>query len=109
MNQDTFEKNFFPDALKLARKACNVSQGAFGSVTSRTYISTLERGLKHPTLNKVDELASVLGIHPLTLVALSYLSGENAITKQVLMTKLSQELGRILGDSDAKEPELDRL
>lgn len=107
MNQDTSAKNCFPAALKMARKARNVSQESFGSVTSRTYVSALERGIQHPTLNKVDELGSVLGIHPLTLVALSYLSGENAITMEVLMTKLSQELGRILAGSDPKEPELD--
>ncbi len=103
MNQPTSVQNFFPDALKLARKACNVSQEAFGSVTSRTYVSALERGLKHPTLNKIDELASVLEIHPLTLVALSYFSDKNAITIESLMSNVSQELQRVLSHSNTNE------
>jgi hypothetical protein len=39
----------------------------------RTYISRLERGERNATLSKVDELASVMGLHPATLVTLSYL------------------------------------
>ena len=97
MHQDTTPQNNFPVALKLARTACNVSQEAFGRVSSRTYVSSLERGLKHPTLNKIDELASVLGIHPLTLVALCYLNGEDPKSKEALMAKFSDELTRVLG------------
>ena len=96
MHQDTSPKNSFSDALKLARKACNVSQEAFGVVSSRTYVSSLERGLKHPTLNKVDELASVLGIHPLTLLALSYLKGEDPNDGAALIADVSRELAQVL-------------
>lgn len=42
-------------------------------VSGRTYISQLERGERNATLSKVDELASVMGLHPATLVTLSYL------------------------------------
>lgn len=49
-----------------------MSQEEFDTISSRTYISALERGLKQPTISKVDALASVLGLHPLTLFALSY-------------------------------------
>lgn len=63
----------FGKALRRARKAKNVPQEEFDLVSSRTYISTLERGLKQPTLPKIEALASVLQIHPLTLVALAYI------------------------------------
>jgi transcriptional regulator with XRE-family HTH domain len=62
----------FAHALRTARKARGATQEQFDTISSRTYISALERGLKQPTISKVDALASVLGLHPLTLFALSY-------------------------------------
>ena len=68
-------QNSFSQALKTARRARGLSQEAFSQVSSRTYVSTLERGLKTPTISKVDELAEVLDMHPLTLLTLSYMMG----------------------------------
>ena len=65
-----------PAALRTVRKARGLSQEAFSDVSSRTYLNTLERGLKSPTLNKVGELCEVMEIHPLTLLALAYAGGE---------------------------------
>lgn len=65
-------KEAFAKALKLARNYCGLTQEAFSDVSSRTYISTLERGLKNPTLEKIDILSKVMGIHPLTLLTLTY-------------------------------------
>ena len=59
-------------ALQTARKARGLSQEAFSDVSSRTYLSTLERGLKSPTLKKLEDLCDVLEVHPLTLLMLSY-------------------------------------
>ena len=41
-------------------------------MSSRTYMSTLERDLKSPTLHKLAELCEVMEIHPLTLLTLAY-------------------------------------
>ena len=71
-------KSDFASALRTARTALGRSQEDFDVVSSRTYISNLERGLKVPTIKKVDSLATVLGIHPLTLLAMSYLDMRNA-------------------------------
>jgi transcriptional regulator with XRE-family HTH domain len=65
-------QNNFAQALRLIRKAKGVSQEAFALTSSRTYVSTLERGLKSPTLSKIDDLAEVLGVHPLTLLMAAY-------------------------------------
>jgi transcriptional regulator with XRE-family HTH domain len=65
-------KNTFPAALKIVRKARGLSQEAFSDVSSRTYMSSLERGLKSPTLSKVAELCEVMDVHPLTLLTLAY-------------------------------------
>lgn len=60
-------------ALQLLRQAANLTQEDFELVSSRTYISTVERGLKSPTLGKIDQLAHVLGVHPLALLTLAYI------------------------------------
>jgi transcriptional regulator with XRE-family HTH domain len=64
--------NRFANALRETRSALGITQEDFGVVSSRTYVSSLERGIKVPTLGKIDELASVMGIHPLTLLTLAY-------------------------------------
>ncbi|NMZ71231.1 Transcriptional regulator, contains XRE-family HTH domain [Pseudomonas peli] len=66
-------KQAFGEALRRARKGRHISQEAFSEISSRTYISTLERGLKSPTLEKIEALASVLELHPLTLLASYYM------------------------------------
>ena len=78
----------FGKALRLARRAKDIPQEEFDLVSSRTYISTLERGLKQPTLPKIEALASVLQIHPLTLVALAYI--DRPAKAQVLETVKSE-------------------
>ena len=63
----------FGNALKRLREIANVTQEDFGLVSTRTYISTIERGLKSPTLGKIEQLAEVLGVHPLTLLTVAYM------------------------------------
>lgn len=65
-------KQVLPAALKTVRKARGLSQEAFSDVSSRTYLSALERGLKSPTLNKLEALCEVMDVHPLTLLTLAY-------------------------------------
>lgn len=62
----------FSNALRFVRKARGVTQEDFDEVSSRVYISALERGIKQPTLPKVDALAAHLNVHPLTLLILAY-------------------------------------
>lgn len=71
--------NNFGKALQRIRKAKGISQEAFALTSSRTYVSTLERGLKSPTLSKIDELAEVLGVHPLTLLMAAYLDNHEGV------------------------------
>lgn len=61
-------------ALQQLRQVTNITQEDFGVVSSRTYISTVERGLKSPTLRKIEQWAEVLGVHPLTLLTVAYLN-----------------------------------
>lgn len=72
-------KDAFAAALKQARTSKRLTQEDFSNVSSRTYVSTLERGLKNPTLDKIEDLASVMRLHPLTLITLAYLIERNDI------------------------------
>lgn len=97
-------QNHFPVALRLSRKAKGRSQEDFSLHSSRTYISTLERGLKVPTLSKVEDLASVLGIHPLTLLAMSYLDANKLGSVQELLGFVQLELIQLI-DPNSKNQE----
>lgn len=82
-------------ALKKARKFRNLTQEDFGIVSSRTYVSTVERGLKSITLEKLDEIATVVNLHPLSLVALAYLQTNNQVTLEDLINQITSELNEI--------------
>jgi transcriptional regulator with XRE-family HTH domain len=81
----------FGRALKARRLKRQLTQEDFSDVSSRTYLSTLERGMKCPTLDKVVELASVLGVHPLTLIAESFLVLEPGQTLEALLDVVQRE------------------
>lgn len=81
-------------ALKTVRKARGLSQEAFSDVSSRTYMSSLERDLKNPTLNKLAELCEVMDVHPLTLLTLAY--ADNTHDADALLTQVREELAQVL-------------
>ncbi|OAI58710.1 XRE family transcriptional regulator [Ralstonia solanacearum] len=77
-----------------------MSQEAFSDVSSRTYMSTLERDLKHPTLHKLTELCEVMEVHPLTLLTLAY-AGDSPRKTEQLLAQVRQELEVVLKERDA--------
>ncbi|MBP7501242.1 MAG: helix-turn-helix transcriptional regulator [Aquabacterium sp.] len=86
-------KNSLAAALRTVRKARGLSQEAFSDVSSRTYLSTLERDLKSPTLNKLAELCEVMDIHPLTLLTLAY-SGDGTDV-DALIARVKSEIAML--------------
>lgn len=82
----------FDRALRTVRRARGVAQEEFDQVSSRTYISALERGLKQPTLPKIDAIAGVLQVHPMTLLALSYCRNPSAPEIYRLLARVEQEI-----------------
>jgi transcriptional regulator with XRE-family HTH domain len=68
----------FAAALRETRRVQELTQEDFSDVSSRTYLSTLERGMKSPTLDKLEEIASVLGIHPVALLTIAYCKMEKS-------------------------------
>nr|WP_264161099.1 helix-turn-helix transcriptional regulator [Pseudomonas aeruginosa] len=87
-------------ALKTIRKARGLSQEAFSDVSSRTYLSTLERNLKSPTLSKLDELCEVMEVHPLTLLVLAY-AGDDVQQADRLLAQVYLEVEAVLKERDA--------
>lgn len=79
-------------ALKQIRKRKGLTQEDFSSISSRTYLSTLERGMKTPTIEKLDQLAGVLSIHPLTLLAATYLRIEEGEGAEEMGRRIVREL-----------------
>ncbi|WP_066702960.1 helix-turn-helix domain-containing protein [Curvibacter delicatus] len=88
-------QNQFAKALKRVRAATGRTQEDFALVSSRTYISSLERGQKSPTLKKIDELAQVLGIHPLTLLTLSYAVADSERFEDEILDSVKRELSEL--------------
>jgi transcriptional regulator with XRE-family HTH domain len=92
-------KNSLATAIRTVRKARGLSQEAFSDVSSRTYMSSLERDLKSPTLHKLTELCEVMEVHPLTLLTLAY-AGDSPHKADQLLAQVRQELEAILKKRD---------
>lgn len=86
-------KKAFGQALKQMRTHKGLTQEDFSNVSSRTYLSTLERGLKSPTIDKLDEIASVMEVHPVSILVHSYLLRDRSMTIEQLFERVQQELG----------------
>ena len=84
-------KHSLATAIRTVRKARGLSQEAFSDVSSRTYMSSLERDLKSPTLNKLAELCEVMEVHPLTLLTLAY-AGDDMDKVRRVLKQVEQEL-----------------
>jgi len=83
----------FAAALRETRKHQELTQEDFSDVSSRTYLSSLERGMKSPTLDKLEEIASVIGVHPVALLAMAYCKIEN-IDAETFCKKILLEVDR---------------
>ena len=86
----------FARGLKRVRTSRGLTQEDFSDVSSRIYVSLLERGLKNPTLDKIAGLSEVMEIHPLSLLALSYLLADKRGDLDRLLSQVRKEVEEIL-------------
>ncbi|WP_150624456.1 helix-turn-helix domain-containing protein [Pandoraea horticolens] len=93
-------KHSLATAIRTVRKARGLSQEAFSDVSSRTYMSSLERDLKSPTMHKLTELCEVMEVHPLTLLMLAY-AGDSTRKAEQILAQVRQELEAVLKERDA--------
>ncbi len=57
-----------------------------------THVGRIERGASHPTLNKLEALAQVMNVHPLTVLALSYVASPKPEVVQSLLAQITSEI-----------------
>lgn len=60
-------------ALRLARRAAGVSQDDMSIVSSRTFVSAVERGVKSPTVEKLSAMEGALNIDAAVVVVVASL------------------------------------
>lgn len=82
----------FAEALRSMRQRRGLTQEDFVMVTSRAYMSLLERGLRCPTLEKIEELASVMQIHPISLIVECYLNRDPDIDLKEIFKMVRTDL-----------------
>lgn len=85
-------------ALKTVRKSRNLSQEDFGLVSSRTYLSTLERGLKSPTVDKLLEISGVMKVNPASLILLAYSIAANDSSGAMIDSISSEAKALLIGN-----------
>ena len=91
-------RHAFAKALRTARKAQGLTQEDFSVVSSRTYLSTLERGQKSPTLEKIDVISQTMGIHFLSLLTLTYMYSGKAYDIDSILDRIRVEVNNIHQD-----------
>lgn len=85
----------FNRALKKARKSQGLTQEDFSSVSSRTYLSTLERAQKSPTFDKIHMLSQTIGIHFLSILTLACLYFEHINDIGILFSRIKNEIEKM--------------
>jgi len=83
-------KRAFGKFLCWLRGERGFTQEDFSIVSSRTYVSSLERGIYSPTLEKLDDIASVMKVHPITLLIGTYALKEQRSVDELLAEIRSQ-------------------
>ena len=76
--------------LKAMRRARGLSQKDLAEVSSRTYISKLERAQSSPTLEMMATLSAPLGLSTLTFVAIT-VGAETGQSLRSLVRRLEEE------------------
>lgn len=92
--------------IRSARLARNLSQEDFVAVSGRTYISELERGTKTPTVTKIDQLAAMMRLHPLTVLTLGYCKTPTQREAAAVMSRVSTELHEVFAALAERERQL---
>lgn len=91
-------------SLRLVRKAKGIAQDHLSEVSGRTYLSEIERGIKNPTIEKIDALARAMNVHPLTVLALAYLPQLREQDLDVLQDRVSKEVLGLLVKAEVAKP-----
>ncbi|MBH3375654.1 helix-turn-helix domain-containing protein [Pseudomonas juntendi] len=78
----------FGSALKEVRTRKEIAQEQLGA--SQSFVSTVERGIRSPTIEKMEEFAERLGVNPATLIVLMQVGLEG--DEDALLNKIRNEI-----------------
>ncbi|RJG12919.1 XRE family transcriptional regulator [Pseudomonas cavernicola] len=82
-------KQAFGEAIRRMRERKELPQEGVGA--SQSYISSIERGLKSPSLEKIEKIATVMGVHPMSILATGFLLKEPGLSLDDLLNKIRRE------------------
>ncbi|MEE6443731.1 MULTISPECIES: helix-turn-helix transcriptional regulator [Pseudomonas] len=95
-------KKAFGKVFRWYRSKNALSQEDFSDVSGRTYISTLERGIHSPTIDRLDALAPMLSVHPITLLVCTYAT-RDGVSPEVLLQRVRNEIDQMQPPYSAPE------
>ncbi|MGU1101191.1 helix-turn-helix domain-containing protein [Pseudomonas aeruginosa] len=75
---------------RVKRKIAQESMGP-----SQSYISNLEAGRWSPSLDKIEQMAAVLDVHPATIIIAGYIRAEEQARTEELIERIRCELKQI--------------
>lgn len=78
----------FGSALKEVRVRKEIAQEQLGA--SQSFVSTIERGIRSPTIEKMEEFAERLGVNPVPLIVLMQDGQEGDVDE--LLAKIRDEI-----------------
>lgn len=79
--------------LRECRVKRNIPQEGMGP--SQSYISSLEAGRWSPSLDKIEQMASVLQVHPATIILAGYMKVEGQAEAEDLIKRIRSELDEL--------------
>lgn len=82
------------EALGLVIRDIRQSRGLpqEGLGPSQSYISAIERGKWKVSLEKLEQIAEILSLHPTTLLLLAYLRKDPSLDAQMLIAQIQAQL-----------------
>lgn len=88
-------KQVFGNTFTRARKQAGLVQEDFEPISSRSYISYIERGKVSISLDKLNELSGVIGMHPASMIFQTYLAFDKEVSALELMSRIMDDLKRL--------------
>jgi transcriptional regulator with XRE-family HTH domain len=62
---------------------------------SQPYISNIEAGRGSASIDKIEQMADVLGVHPMSIIFAGYLTSSEGANKEQLFERIRGELAEI--------------
>jgi transcriptional regulator with XRE-family HTH domain len=86
-------KRAIGNSIKSYRLKRDIPQETLGP--SQPYISNLEAGRGSASIDKIEQMAGVLGVHPISIIFAGYLTSSEEVNKEQLFERIRVELAEI--------------